>query len=109
MCVVWCVCVCVWSAFQQSSAASKSTVATDTEWSNTEVQLLIKAVGVYPAGTQKRWVPPLQATHNPFPPGLLRWEVITIFINDHAPDGCTTKIEKQVIAKVKSEEYEAGD
>ena len=45
--------VCGVSAFQQS-ATSKSTVAMDTEWSNTETQLLIKAVVVYPAGTQKR-------------------------------------------------------
>ncbi|KAL5518258.1 hypothetical protein EMCRGX_G003961 [Ephydatia muelleri] len=78
-------------AFQQS-ATSKSTVAMDTEWSNTETQLLIKAVVVYPAGTQKRW------------------EVITRFINNHAPDGCTTKTEKQVIAKVKSmQKVGAGD
>ena len=66
MCV-WCdgVMVCGVSAFQQS-ATSKSTVAMDTEWSNTETQLLIKAVVVYPAGTQKRWeVSPPQATRDP--------------------------------------------
>ena len=103
------------SAFQQSSGGGgKSSVATDTEWTNAETQLLIKAVA---AGTQKRWV---EGTPRPQtyitsgggggPPCLThRWEVITGFINTHSSGG-TTKVEKQVIAKVKSlQKMQSGD
>lgn len=67
----------------QQQSSTKTSAAVDTDWTPLETQLLIKAVVVYPAGTQKRW------------------EVITNFINTHSPEDCK-KEEKQVIAKVKS-------
>lgn len=57
---------------------------TDKEWTRDQVQLLVKAVSLYPAGTNKRW------------------EVIASFINNHSPEGSKSKTAKQVINKVKS-------
>jgi DnaJ family protein C protein 2 len=57
---------------------------TDKEWSREQVQLLVKAVTLHPAGTSKRW------------------EVIATFINSHSAEGSKTKTPKQVINKVKA-------
>lgn len=53
-------------------------------WTETELQLLIKAVNLFPAGTNQRW------------------EVVSNFINQHSnsPDG-TTRDAKEVLAKAK--------
>lgn len=51
------------------------------EWSSDELQMLIKAVNVFPAGTNQRW------------------EVVANFINQHVAD--SQKSAKQVLAKAK--------
>jgi DnaJ family protein C protein 2 len=49
-----------------------------------EVQLLVKAVTLYPAGTVKRW------------------ETIAKYVNTHSGEGSSEKTAKQVISKVKT-------
>jgi len=55
------------------------------EWSQDNVQLLIKAVNLFPAGTNQRW------------------EVVANFINQHGsfPDNCSKYNAKDVLAKAK--------
>ncbi|KAL1450129.1 hypothetical protein WDU94_002580 [Cyamophila willieti] len=53
----------------------------EEEWSSDEIQMLIKAVNVFPAGTNQRW------------------EVVANFITQHVPN--SDKSAKQVLAKAK--------
>ena len=53
-----------------------------TAWTQEEVQLLVKAVKLHPAGTVKRW------------------EAIAVFINSHSSTS-EIKTSQQVISKVK--------
>ena len=70
------------SSTQDSASSSQSKLSSD--WTPEEVQLLVKAVTMYPAGTIKRW------------------ETIAGFVNSHSSDGCVEKTAKMVIAKVKT-------
>ena len=73
----------VTEAAASSSAASCSSTSS-SDWSVDEVQLLVKAVTTFPAGTVKRW------------------ETIASFINTHSVDKSKEKTAKMVISKVKS-------
>lgn len=53
------------------------------DWSETELQLLIKAVNLFPAGTAQRW------------------EVVANFISQHNNDGTSSRDAKEVLAKAK--------
>ena len=53
-----------------------------TAWTQEEIQLLVKAVKLYPAGTVRRW------------------EAIAVFINSHSSTS-ESKTSQQVISKVK--------
>ena len=69
-----------------SSAATKQNKSegkTDSTWSDTELQLLVKATTLFPVGTASRW------------------EVIAAYVNEHS-DSKNKKTGKQVISKVKS-------
>ncbi|XP_032218836.2 dnaJ homolog subfamily C member 2 [Nematostella vectensis] len=55
----------------------------DQEWSDEQLQLLVKAVNLFPAGT------------------VSRWRVIADYVNDHAKTG-NKREPKHVIVKVKS-------
>ena len=69
-----------------SSTATKQTKyegKTDSTWSDTELQLLVKATTLFPVGTASRW------------------EVIASYLNEHS-DSKNKKTGKQVISKVKS-------
>uniref|UniRef100_A0A1Y1KNC8 Uncharacterized protein n=1 Tax=Photinus pyralis TaxID=7054 RepID=A0A1Y1KNC8_PHOPY len=63
----------------------KNNVKIKTEWSQDNVQLLIKAVNLFPAGTNQRW------------------EVVANFINQHGsfPDNVMKYNSKDVLAKAK--------
>ncbi|XP_069693165.1 dnaJ homolog subfamily C member 2 [Periplaneta americana] len=52
-------------------------------WTNEELQLLIKAVKIFPAGTNQRW------------------EVVANFINHHIQGQSTQRTSKEVLAKAK--------
>ncbi|XP_066995492.2 dnaJ homolog subfamily C member 2 [Anabrus simplex] len=52
-------------------------------WTPEQLQLLIKAVNVFPAGTNQRW------------------EVVANFINQHVNGGNTTRTAKEVLSKAK--------
>lgn len=67
-------------ASQGASAAS----VTGSDWTVEEVQLLVKAVTLYPAGTVKRW------------------ETIAKYVNTHSGEGSSEKTSKQIISKVKT-------
>lgn len=70
---------------RKSSAAASSLVSTlKSDWTDDEVQLLVKAVTVYPAGTIKRW------------------ETIATYLNTHSPASFKDKSDKDVISKVKN-------
>ena len=66
------------------SSESSSSAAALSKWSSDEMNLLVKAVNLYPAGTVKRW------------------EAIAKFINTHSPEGSEEKDAKMVISKVKA-------
>nr|CAD7394762.1 unnamed protein product [Timema cristinae] len=53
-------------------------------WSSEQLQLLIKAVNIYPAGTSQRW------------------DVVANFINQHNASGNVTRSAKEVLAKAKN-------
>lgn len=59
------------------------------EWSTDEIQLLIKAVNVFPAGTNQRW------------------EVVAEFINQHTPTPETVRNAKETLFKAK--EMQSGN
>lgn len=63
----------------------KNSVKTKTEWPQDNVQLLIKAVNLFPAGTNQRW------------------DVVANFINQHGTftDTCCQYNAKEVLAKAK--------
>ena len=72
------------SAAQAKSSQSAAASVTSSDWLMEEVQLLVKAVTLYPAGTVKRW------------------EMIAKYVNTHSGEGCKEKTAKQVISKVKA-------
>ena len=69
-----------------SSSAATPAAGKSSNWPQEEVQLLVKAVNLFPAGTVRRW------------------ETVANFINTHAPSagGRKEKDAKMVIAKVKA-------
>ena len=71
------------AAASASNVASSSSTSSSS-WSVEEVQLLVKAVTMFPAGTVKRW------------------EVIATFVNTHSLGGSGEKNARMVISKVKS-------
>jgi DnaJ homolog subfamily C member 2 len=68
------------SATKGQSGKGKGGVA--TEWTPDDLALLIKAVNLFPAGTNQRW------------------EVVAQFINQHTASG-TEKTSKEVLSKTK--------
>ena len=74
------------SASASASAQSKSAAAsvTGSDWTMEEVQLLVKAVTLFPAGTVRRW------------------ETIAKHVNTHSVEASSEKTAKQVISKVKA-------
>ncbi|RLU16213.1 hypothetical protein DMN91_011973 [Ooceraea biroi] len=64
----------------------KQTKSCTAPWSENDLQLLIKAVNLFPAGTNQRW------------------EVVANFINQHSsgPSSGVTRDAKEVLAKAKS-------
>ena len=67
-----------------TSSTTPSASSSLSDWSVEEVQLLVKAVTTFPAGTVKRW------------------ETIAGFINTHSQEGSKERTAKMVIAKVKN-------
>lgn len=62
-----------------------------SNWSAEEMQLLVKAVNLFPAGTTRRW------------------DTVASFINTHSCEGSKEKDAKMVISKVKNlQKLEAG-
>jgi len=59
------------------------------EWSTDELQLLIKSVNLFPAGTANRW------------------DVCAEFINQHNAEGSAVRLPKEVLAKAK--EMQSGN
>ena len=72
------------SQSKASQGASSAASVTGSDWTMEEVQLLVKAVTLYPAGTAKRW------------------ETIAKYVNAHSGEGSSEKTSKQVISKVKT-------
>ena len=74
------------AATKASSAQSSATASAGptSNWSPEEVQLLVKAVNIYPAGTVKRW------------------DTIATYVNTHSSSTCKNKTAKHVIPQVKS-------
>ncbi|GAB6019384.1 DnaJ (Hsp40), sub C, member 2 [Chamberlinius hualienensis] len=67
------------------SSSSSENKSNGQKWSPDDVQLLIKAVNLFPAGTSQRW------------------EVVASYINQHsANSGISTKTAKDVLTKAKS-------
>ena len=71
-------------ASRSKSSQGASASVTGSDWTMEEVQLLVKAVTLYPAGTVKRW------------------ETIAKYVNTHSGEGSSEKTAKQVISKVKT-------
>lgn len=73
------------AASQKSSKTDKAVVEINAEWTNDNIQLLIKAVNLFPAGTNQRW------------------EVVANFLNQHGSfrDGSTKFTPRAVLAKAK--------
>ena len=67
-----------------SSATSRTSLEKNSDWSTEEVQLLVKAVNLFPAGTVRRW------------------DTVATFINTHSGEGSKEKDAKMVISKVKT-------
>ena len=72
------------SKSSQGASSSSCASVTGSDWTMDEVQLLVKAVTLYPAGTVKRW------------------ETIAKYVNTHSGEGSREKSAKQVISKVKT-------
>lgn len=72
------------SATQSKATQGAGASATDSDWTMDEVQLLVKAVTLFPAGTVKRW------------------DTIAKYVNAHSGVGSSEKSAKQVISKVKT-------
>lgn len=70
---------------QKSSKGDKSYVPVNAEWTDDNLQLLIKAVNLFPAGTNQRW------------------EVVSNFINQHGTfaDGSSKFTARAVLSKAK--------
>lgn len=68
----------------KSSQGASAASVTGSDWMMEEIQLLVKAVTLYPAGTVKRW------------------ETIAKYVNTHSGEGSSEKTSKQVISKVKT-------
>lgn len=73
------------AASQKSDNSKKSVVEVNAEWTDDNLQLLIKAVNLFPAGTNQRW------------------DVVANFINQHGTfaDGSNKFTAKAVLAKAK--------
>ncbi len=70
---------------QTSTSTADTARDKDSNWSAEELQLLVKAVNLFPAGTIKRW------------------ETVASYINTHAADEeSREKDSKMVISKVKN-------
>lgn len=67
-----------------ASGAQGSKKGTQVNWTTEELHLLIKAVNLFPAGTNQRW------------------EVVANFINQHDTTSTNKKTAKDVLAKAKS-------
>lgn len=67
---------------QGGGATDKGSSSTSSSWSPDDVQLLVKAVNLFPAGTANRW------------------EVVAAFLNQHGATSDRTA--KEVLAKAKS-------
>lgn len=65
------------------ASLSSSSSSSSSNWSMEEVQLLVKAVSTFPAGTVKRW------------------EAIAMLVNTHSAEGSKEKNARMVISKVK--------
>ncbi|RZF43505.1 hypothetical protein LSTR_LSTR005241 [Laodelphax striatellus] len=73
-----------------STVGSVSAAKKNTEWPADELQMLIKAVNMFPAGTNQRW------------------EVVANFLNQHCSNGTSVvRTAKEVLAKAK--ELKGGD
>ena len=70
------------SRSKSSQGAAASVMGSD--WTMEEIQILVKAVTLFPAGTVKRW------------------ETIAKYVNTHSGEGSSEKTAKQVISKVKA-------
>ena len=74
-----------------SSGDASLSSSSSSIWSMEEVQLLVKAVTMFPAGTVKRW------------------EAIALFVNTHSPESSKEKNSRMVISKVKNlQKLESG-
>lgn len=73
------------AATQKSGGGKKAVVEVNAEWTDDNLQLLIKAVNLFPAGTNQRW------------------EVVANFINQHGTfaEGSNKFTAKAVLAKAK--------
>lgn len=73
------------AASQKSNTGKKGVIEVNAEWTDDNIQLLIKAVNLFPAGTNQRW------------------EVVANFINQHGSfaEGSTKFSPKAVLAKAK--------
>lgn len=67
-----------------SSSTSEAPSEKNSNWSAEEMQLLVKAVNLFPAGTVRRW------------------DTVATFINTHSGEGSKEKDAKMVISKVKN-------
>lgn len=81
------------------SIAASAQAKSGCQWTRDEVQLLIKGVTTYPAGTARRYVRVFSVLGIFY---LFRWEVIAQFVNQHSADDSEEKSSAQVIEKVKS-------
>ena len=80
------------SRAQAAQASATSTSGASSNWSPEEIQLLVKAVTLYPAGTVKRW------------------DTIATYVNTHSSGKTRNKTAKNVISQVKSmQKLEASD
>ncbi|KAG8262047.1 dnaJ homolog subfamily C member 2 [Homalodisca vitripennis] len=79
---------------KQNSAQSNDPKGGSTVWSKEDVQILIRAVNLFPAGT------------------VQRWEAVTNFINQHnngLPEPRIIRNKKEVLAKVKELQNTSSD